>query len=81
MNTEKKAMELVGKFNDCLDVEALNYIDNTAHKADAKKCALIAVDEIISQWEYIDTYLSDLKGELNPNLRYWYEVKQKINQL
>lgn len=47
----------------------------------AKKCALIAVDEIIIQWEYIDTYLSDLGGELNPNLKYWYNVKQEIEKL
>lgn len=44
----------------------------------AKKCTIIAVDEVIKQWEYIDTYLADLGGELNPNLKYWYQVKEDL---
>lgn len=44
----------------------------------AKQCSLIAVDEIIDQWEYIDVYLADGRGELNHNLKYWYEVKKQI---
>jgi len=43
-------------------------------------CAIITINEIIKQWEYIDTYLADLNGELNPNLKYWYEVKNAINE-
>lgn len=73
MNAKEKAKELVDKM--------LNEQSNTEEIYDAKQCALIAVDEIILQWEYIDTYLSDLGGELNPNLKYWYEVKQEIEKL
>ena len=47
----------------------------------AKQCALLAVDEIIEQWIYIDTYLGNGNGELNPNLKYWTEVKQEIQKL
>ena len=47
----------------------------------AKQCALLAVDEIIEQWIYIDTYLGNGNGELNPNLKYWKEVKQEIQKL
>ena len=39
------------------------------------QCALIAVDEILLQWEYIDTYLYNLSG------KYWQEVKQEIEKL
>ncbi len=68
MTPQEKAIELVKKFTDLENGEM--YIGK------AKQCTLIAVDEIISQWEYIDAYLSDLGGELNINLKYWYKVKQ-----
>lgn len=46
-----------------------------------KQCALIAANEAIDQWEYIDIYISNLGGELNTNLKYWYEVKEEIIKL
>tara|TARA_R110000772_G_scaffold170596_1_gene282550 strand:+ start:41 stop:253 length:213 start_codon:yes stop_codon:yes gene_type:complete len=66
MDIKEKAKELVERF--------MAYSDYH----DSKQCALICVDEIISQWDYIDTYLADLNGELKPNLKYWNEVKEKI---
>ena len=45
---------------------------------DAKQLALIAVDEIIQQWEVIDTYIADFGGKLNQNLIFWQQVKQEI---
>jgi hypothetical protein len=47
----------------------------------AKRCALIAVDEIIQQWEVIDTYIAGFGGKLNQSLKYWQEVKQEIQNL
>jgi hypothetical protein len=44
----------------------------------AKRCAVRAVDEIIKQWEYVGTYISDFGGKLNPNLQYWNEVKSYL---
>ena len=44
----------------------------------AIKCSNVAVDEIIEQWEYIDTYLANGKGEFNPNLNYWKNVKKEL---
>jgi len=38
---------------------------------EAKKCALIAVDEIIKV----------LNSDINPLVNYWYEVKQEIEKL
>ena len=41
--------------------------------------ALICVKHIIEQWE---TYLGDGRGELNPNLRFWKEVKiEMVNKI
>jgi hypothetical protein len=47
----------------------------------ATQCAVTAVSEIIEQWEYIDAYIANGMGELNPNLKYWYEVKQELEKL
>lgn len=43
-----------------------------------RQCALIAVNEVIEAWEYIDVYLANGQGKLHPNLRFWYEVKKLI---
>jgi len=39
-----------------------------------KEMSDIVIKEVIGQWEYIDTYIADMCGELNPNLKYWYQV-------
>ena len=44
----------------------------------AQDNAIKCCNEIIKQWEYIGTYLSDMNGELNPNLKHWQSVKQQI---
>jgi hypothetical protein len=46
-----------------------------------KTYARYAVEQIIEQWEYIDTYLANGNGELNPNLKYWHEVKKELEAL
>ncbi|HWL22319.1 MAG TPA: hypothetical protein VNR38_00965 [Ureibacillus sp.] len=70
----EKAIELVNKFMQPIDqLGSYPMCYETA-----KQCALIHVDGIIEQWEYIDTYLADAQGELNPNLRYWQDVKQEV---
>jgi hypothetical protein len=80
MKAEEKAKELFNKYCYAIRTEETDsgYFTNVIY---AKQCAIIAVDEIIKQWEYIDVYLADVLGELNPNLKYWYEVKQEIEKL
>lgn len=51
------------------------------YKDDAKQCAIIAVKEVISQWEYIDTYLANLNGELNNNLKFWQSVLIELKSM
>jgi hypothetical protein len=78
MTPKEKAIELVNKmaFEVC--------------KTDAKQCALIAVDEIINAYPHTfglnKEYTKD--GELvtsivniRPNIIYWQEVKQEIENL
>lgn len=71
MQTKEKALELVKKM----------LLDDDVPFDIAIECALIAVNEIIEQWEYIDTHIADDGGKLNPNLKYWLEVKQEIEKL
>ena len=65
--------------------ELFNNFDRTTTYLLSRKCikqfALIAVDEIIEQWERVNAYYSDFGGELNPNLIFWYEVKKEIEAL
>jgi len=76
MTPKEKAKELVRMFAK----KSNNLKQRTDWNYD-KQCALIAVDEIIGQWEIIDVYLADGNGQLNQNLKYWYTVKQEINLL
>jgi len=47
----------------------------------AKQCSLVAVNEVVDQRSGIDTYLRNGWGELNPNYKYWLEVKKEIEKL
>ena len=72
MTPKEKAIELFNKFNfDIRPFSELGYWDRDA----AKKCALIAVDEIIEVLELVE-YSKVIA------LRYWYAlVKQEIEKL
>lgn len=70
---KEKAQELIEKFYPLT-------MDSFTSLKYAKQCAKIAVDEIIDQWEYIYVHIADGMGELNPNLKYWYEVKHELNK-
>jgi len=47
----------------------------------AKRSALIAVDEIIKQWEYMDSILINCWSPNKIGLNYWKQVKQEIEKL
>ena len=87
MTPKEKAKELIDKM-DVIHYMKLGGKNSNSkglpismHDSQVKQCAKIAVEEIIKQWEYIDTYLSNMNGELNPNLKYWQEVKKEIELL
>ena len=73
MTPKEKAKELVDKFwKSCYDKHDIAKLV----KADAKQCALIAVDEILKAVDNPDeTYL--MKHSVN----FWKEVKQEIEKL
>jgi hypothetical protein len=73
MKPKEKAIELYNKFRN----ENLVMTSNIR----SKKQALICVKEVIQQWEYIDTYIADLGGQLNPNLKFWIKVKSELEAL
>lgn len=84
MTPKEKAKELFEKYYEYVwqkHVSTRRYKTEGMSKSAAKWCALVSVNEVIEQWEYIDTYLADGRGELNPNLKYWYEVKEEIKKL
>lgn len=69
MTPKEKAIELVGKYQSC----EVNFLEHAwVCPKGAKKCALIAVDEIVKSHTY----------GLSPELKnYWQEVKQEIEKL
>jgi hypothetical protein len=73
MTPQEKAQELVEKYYPLS-------MDSFRTLIYAKQCAVIAVDEIIEQWELIHAYIANGMGELNPNLKYWYEVKHELTK-
>jgi hypothetical protein len=77
MTPKEKAKELFDKYY----IVCQEYTEEIQCSIQAKECALIAVDEIIQQWEVIDTYIADFGGKLNQSLKYWQEVKQEIEKL
>ena len=71
MKPKAKALELIDKF---YDVDIFDVDWGSSSSFDRKKCALIAVDEIIY-------YLEITLGVDKEDFKYWYEVKQEIEKL
>ena len=67
MTPKEKAKELVDKYT--------QYVTEINEYEYAKKCALIAVDEILSMGIMSDS------GDWNMAKFYWQEVKQEIERL
>lgn len=76
MLPKEKAQGIYNKIWDSLfsdtDIRNISAIETT------KGICNILIDEVIEQWDYIDTYLADDGGNLNPNLKYWYDVKAAL---
>ena len=76
MTPKEKAIELVNKFRIHSPVWEV--------KDDAKKCALIAVDEILNSWYPVNIHSGHEFHHDNlatSFYEYWEEVKQQINNL
>jgi len=69
MTPQEKAAELIVNYQ--LQCKSLDY-------QQAKQCALIAVDEILKEFENIFLIFTDKNS---PRLIYWQQVKQEIEKL
>lgn len=72
MNPEVKAQELIDKF--------MPHSSGDSNNNEAKRCALIAVDEIIELYEFHAISDFDNKRVID-TLNYFDEVKQEIEKL
>jgi len=80
MTPKEKAIDLINSYRIILmneDTECGNEILCTLI---AKRCALIAVDEILNSNPSYDDYGGD-GWKIIDNTEYWQEVKQKIEKL
>ena len=75
MTPKEKAFELAHKFR-LLEIRTSENSHMMISMADAKQCALISVDEILSELTEIPYGLEYLN-----RLNYWLEVKQEIENL
>lgn len=72
MTAKEKAFELFGKYDDLLTGSM-----DIGWKKEAKRCALICVDEIISA----NPHSNPLKNDVYSTMGYWLEVKREIEAL
>lgn len=70
MTPQEKAKELVDNYKEHI-IETDDYFIDLG----AKKCALIAVDEIFFALKY------NLDGATSGSVKYWTEVKQEIEKI
>ena len=71
MTPKEKAQELVDKFRN----EITSFLGDNMKKINAKKCALIAVDEILFLLEF------NLDFRMERSITYYLEVKKEIQKL
>jgi len=87
MSPKEKAIELVNKFYKYAN-DGRNgiYYDSKVWTESSKQCALIAVDEMLGEYQS----MSDLESKIIINdevrfvvhqLQYWMEVKQEIEKI
>ena len=75
MTPKEKAEELVTKI--------LNLIEgsDTIAQEMAKDCALIAVDEILNDYSYMQNVRNANSNQIHSRRVYWQEVKQEITNI
>ena len=72
MTPKEKAQELVDKFR----TEILSFLGDRIKDENAKRCALVAVDELIKIH-----YLLTTTHDTSPSIIYWKEVKKELENL
>jgi hypothetical protein len=72
MTPKEKAEELFNKFR----TEILSFLGDKMKDKNAKRCALVAVDELIKIH-----YLLTTTHDTSPSIIYWKDVKQELENL
>jgi hypothetical protein len=72
MTPKEKAEELIDKFR----TEILSFLGDRIKDQNAKRCALVAVDELIKIH-----YLLTTTHDTSPSINYWKEVKKELENL
>lgn len=72
MTPESKANELIQKY--------FNLTDHMTWE-EAKRCALIAVDEIILEWQEVRGETVEARKQIIEKISYWRKVKVEIELL
>jgi|688.fasta_scaffold134854_8 hypothetical protein len=82
MTPQEKAEELVRKFNP-FTYTAVHAHNTSYEYTDAKKCALIAVDEILNHDPTlpIEGELDNYADDIKLSAIYWQQVKTEIEKL
>jgi hypothetical protein len=73
MTPKEKAEELIYNFD--------NTMEFSTPKRFAKKCALIAVDEILNDYSYMQNVRNANSNQIHSQRVYWQEVKTEIEKL
>jgi len=85
MTLKEKAEELVGKYKNLSNkCNCKEYYCNCFYVAEdkTKECALIAVDELISQMLCLMKLFNEDRSEFEADeINYWNEVKKEIENL
>lgn len=77
MAPKEKAKEIYCKYTDALNIRDLQLTANPF----AKRCALIAVDEVFEFMKMDDDFHKDAHFANSKWVRYWFDVKQEIEKL
>jgi hypothetical protein len=80
MTPKEKAFELAHKFR-LLEIRTSENSYMMISMADAKQCALIAVDEVMEFMEGDDFDSDTCYWANHSKMKYWVEVKQEIENL
>jgi hypothetical protein len=76
MTPKEKAINLIHKFCSTTD----GYYKSKKNLANAKQCALIAVNEIITSLRVTNLYCAG-ENNINDCIKHWQEVKTEIEAL
>jgi len=77
MTPQEKANKLVDVYYDSI----MSFLTNNMKLENAKKCALIAVDEIMEFMRMDDEYTETASNANSKWVNYWIEVKQEIKKI